>query len=74
MTPEIITDFRKSSYSDQQGDCLEVAETIGAGRIVCDSKRPGGSTLPFSADAWTIFIGDVCGGSPTGAPRPVTRR
>ncbi|MEU8529613.1 DUF397 domain-containing protein [Streptomyces sp. NPDC048629] len=59
MNPLIISSFRKSSYSDQQGDCVEVARTAGEGRAVRDSKIPDGGVQYFSSAAWCVFVGAV---------------
>ncbi|MFI8105989.1 DUF397 domain-containing protein [Streptomyces sp. NPDC086023] len=59
MTREITSEFRKSSYSDQQGDCLEAAHTADAGRAVRDSKDPASATLLFGATAWSVFVDDL---------------
>ncbi|MDV9169762.1 DUF397 domain-containing protein [Streptomyces sp. W16] len=52
--------FRKSSYSAQQGDCVEVADTTDLGRAVRDSKQhPQDGTSPLlavSRDAWRCFV------------------
>jgi hypothetical protein len=45
--------WRKSSYSDGQANCVEVA---AAGVVaVRDSKSPDGTRLTFAADAWWRF-------------------
>jgi hypothetical protein len=45
--------WRKSSYSDGQANCVEVA---AAGLVaVRDSKSPDEATLAFAADAWRRF-------------------
>ncbi|MFB7516333.1 DUF397 domain-containing protein [Streptomyces sp. NPDC056144] len=60
MTPEIVSAFRKSSFSDQQGDCVEVARTSVGGSAVRDSKTaPIGPHLAFPADAWASFVDAV---------------
>ena len=43
--------WRKSSYSNNSNDCVEVGRGIG----VRDSKAPT-THLPVSADAWTAFL------------------
>ncbi|WEH16274.1 DUF397 domain-containing protein [Streptomyces sp. VNUA24] len=55
MTPEFIGPFRKSSYSGQQGDCVEVAVTTG-GRAIRDSKNPHGPLLHLSPTVWQTFL------------------
>lgn len=51
-------DWRKSSHSGDQGNCVEVAPSPD-GTAVRDSKDAHGPVLRFSADAWQAFIGDV---------------
>ncbi|MFD8917316.1 DUF397 domain-containing protein [Streptomyces sp. NPDC059569] len=46
----------KSSYSGNNGNCVEVAVPFGGGRAVRDSKNPGGPALLFSADEWQAFV------------------
>ncbi len=45
----------KSSYSANEGECVEVA-TMPNGTAVRDSKDPSGPVLRFSDDAWRAFI------------------
>ncbi|MFD4571817.1 DUF397 domain-containing protein [Streptomyces sp. NPDC058417] len=54
---EIVGPFRKSSYSRQLGDCVEVAPTTGAGRVLRDSKRSDGPLLAVSRSGWAAFVG-----------------
>jgi uncharacterized protein DUF397 len=52
--------WRKSSYSDGQANCVEVA---AAGLVaVRDSKSPDGTRLTFASDAWQQFIERVAAG------------
>ncbi|MFE1798512.1 DUF397 domain-containing protein [Streptomyces sp. NPDC059517] len=55
---EIVGTFRKSSYSAQQGDCVEVADTAVGGRAVRDSKQPesDGPLLTVSRESWHAFL------------------
>ncbi|MFD4400002.1 DUF397 domain-containing protein [Kitasatospora sp. NPDC059803] len=46
----------KSSYSDNGGDCVEVATDVPNLAPVRDSKDPEGPALVFPADAWSSFI------------------
>lgn len=49
-----------SSYSGQQGDCIQWRRSAdGNGIDVRDSKSPGGPTLTVAPQAWTAFINDV---------------
>ncbi|WP_327728456.1 DUF397 domain-containing protein [Streptomyces sp. NBC_00487] len=66
MTPELIGPFRKSSYSGQQGDCVEVGATSTGGRVIRDSKNPHGPLLYISPAGWRAFLGAVAG---TAVPR-----
>jgi hypothetical protein len=50
--------WKKSSYSTAQGNCVEVATSPG-GTDVRDSKDPRGPALSFPADAWKAFIRNV---------------
>jgi len=55
--------WRKSSYSNGQANCVEIA-ALSCGRTtvaVRDSKAPGGSALTFSAQAWQKFACDLRG-------------
>ena len=51
------SDWRKSSYSsDQGGNCVEVAELRGATVAVRDSKTPTGPMLAPGPAAFTEFL------------------
>jgi hypothetical protein len=52
-------DWRKSSYSGGQGNCVEVADLPDGGMAVRDTKNRGGGMLRFSADAWAEFISAI---------------
>lgn len=47
---------RKSSYSQANGNCLEVADGMGTTLPVRDSKDTSRSPLAFSSASWTAFI------------------
>lgn len=52
----------KSSYSGSSGDaCVEIAALPGGGRLVRDSKDPGGPVLRFAAADWRAFVLGVKG-------------
>ncbi|MFJ6657650.1 DUF397 domain-containing protein [Streptomyces sp. NPDC091377] len=53
---EAISPFRKSSYSGQENNCVEVAETRSGGRALRDSKQPHGPRVTISAPVWAAFI------------------
>ncbi|WP_395295576.1 DUF397 domain-containing protein [Kitasatospora hibisci] len=46
----------KSSYSNNGGDCIEVAPGFPGVMPVRDSKDPEGPKLMFSAEAWASFV------------------
>ena len=47
--------WRKSSYSSNTGDCVEVARNLPGVVAVRDSKNPAGPALVFTADEWRTF-------------------
>jgi len=52
--------WRKSSYSNPSGNCVETAR-LPAGRVVVrDSKRPG-PVLIFTHGEWAAFLAAVRG-------------
>ena len=48
-------EWRKSSYSGQDGNCVEVARNLPGLVAVRDSKEPDGATLVISQAAWRVF-------------------
>ncbi|MFH8556571.1 DUF397 domain-containing protein [Streptomyces celluloflavus] len=50
-----VTIWRKSSYSETGGDCVEIADGLPGVTPVRDSKNPTGPQLVFGSDAWTSF-------------------
>jgi hypothetical protein len=51
--------WRKSSFSGDQGNCVEVAGAVSGRLFVRDSKSPAGPRITFSADAWKSFLTTV---------------
>ncbi|WP_405840362.1 DUF397 domain-containing protein [Streptomyces platensis] len=52
----------KSSYSNNGGNCIEVAANIPGAVPVRDSKDPNGPALTFTANGWSSFVAAVKGG------------
>jgi len=48
--------WRKSTYSNNGGACVEVATNLLGLVAVRDSKDPSGPALAFNALAWQAFI------------------
>lgn len=51
--------WRKSTYSNNGGACIEVAGGMLDVVAVRDSKDPEGPKLAFTSDAWRRFAGQV---------------
>lgn len=49
----------KSSYSGDQGDCVEVGLDVVGAVPVRDSKNRGGPMLAFSYPQWVAFVEGV---------------
>ncbi|MBV2357453.1 DUF397 domain-containing protein [Streptomyces sp. J2-1] len=56
---EVVSPFRKSSYSGAQSNCVEVADTAPQGHAVRDSKTPTGPQLLISHESWSLFLGQL---------------
>jgi hypothetical protein len=53
-------EWHKSSYSSQDGNCVEVARNLPGLVAVRDSKGPDGAKLVVSRETWRAFIkGDL---------------
>lgn len=46
--------WRKSTFSNNTGACVEVAELPG-GTAVRDGKHPSGAVLTFTTATWSTF-------------------
>ncbi|WP_327404269.1 DUF397 domain-containing protein [Streptomyces sp. NBC_01288] len=58
-------EYRKSSYSDQAAECVEIATNIPTTIAVRDSKNPNGPSLQLNPATWTAFQASL---PPTSAP------
>jgi hypothetical protein len=57
--------WRKSSYTQNNGNCVEISDGFPGVMPVRDSKRPEGQALIFRIDAWASFVQSVkTGGIP----------
>ena len=54
--------WRKSSYSSNNGSCVEVRRVAAAAVEVRDTKDRGGPSLTFSAESWQAFVASVHSG------------
>ena len=52
-------EWRKSSHSSQDGNCVEVARNLPGLVAVHNSKQPDGVNLVVSQQAWRVFLKGV---------------
>jgi hypothetical protein len=55
-------EWRKSSYSGNSGNCVEVAGNLPGIVAVRDSKNPDGPKLIFTPDEWRAFAAGIRNG------------
>jgi hypothetical protein len=56
-------EWRKSSYSGAENECVEVADAIGSGGVYLrDSKNPAGPAHSFGTKEWAAFLEAVKAG------------
>jgi hypothetical protein len=55
-------EWRKSSYSSQDGNCVEVATNLLGAVAIRDSKDPGGPMLLIPAAGWRAFLRGLAAG------------
>ncbi|MFF4830280.1 DUF397 domain-containing protein [Streptomyces sp. NPDC001315] len=48
-------EYRKSSYSNEKAECVEIATNIPTTVAIRDSKNPGSSCLRFRPTTWATF-------------------
>lgn len=57
MHPETTrAQWRKSSYSGNTGNCVEVAQFAGSVAVRDSEDHPRGSALLFDCHAWHAFV------------------
>jgi hypothetical protein len=56
-------EWRKSTYSNAQSNCVEVASNLPGAVAVRDSKDPHGPVLIFTPDEWAAFAAGVKAGN-----------
>jgi Domain of unknown function (DUF397) len=49
-------EWRKSSYSGQSGNCVEVARNLPGLVAIRDSEKPDGAKLVISQETWRVFL------------------
>jgi Domain of unknown function (DUF397) len=54
--------WKKSSYSGNNGNCVEVAINLPDLVAIRDSKNSDGSRLLMSAASWRVFVRDLKAG------------
>ncbi|GAA3077559.1 DUF397 domain-containing protein [Streptosporangium carneum] len=60
ISPDLSgAEFRKSSLSGGNNNCVEVATNLPGVVAIRDSKDPSGPALTFSATAWGNFLEDI---------------
>jgi hypothetical protein len=52
-------EWHKSSYSSQDGNCVEVTRNLPGLVAVRDSKEPDSAKLVVSPETWRVFISSV---------------
>jgi hypothetical protein len=52
-------EWHKSSYSSQDGNCVEVARNLPGLVAIRDSKALDGARLLLSQETWRAFLRDV---------------
>jgi hypothetical protein len=52
-------EWRKSSYSSQSGNCVEIATNMPGTVAVRDSKDPQGPILAVSCHDWQVFVRQI---------------
>ncbi|MBA8827216.1 hypothetical protein FHX42_004600 [Saccharopolyspora lacisalsi] len=56
MTDLSRADWRKSTRSSEQGQCVEVARNLDGVAAVRDSKTPHRAALTFTPERFAVFL------------------
>jgi hypothetical protein len=51
--------WRKSTRSNNGGNCVEIAGNLPGVIAIRDSKNPDGPALVFSRDPWQVFLSHI---------------
>lgn len=64
MPAHEISEFqwKKSTYSGNSGQCVEISVTHGERVSIRDSKYPYATMLRFSPHVWSSFVGGIKAG------------
>ncbi|MER0240800.1 DUF397 domain-containing protein [Streptomyces sp. HSW2009] len=60
--PRANPTWRKSTHSNHQSNCIEVADGHPGVMPVRDSKDPHGPALAFDSTAWSAFVTSIKAG------------
>ncbi|MEV5527101.1 DUF397 domain-containing protein [Streptomyces prunicolor] len=55
-------EYRKSSYSNEKAECVEIATNIPTTIAVRDSKNPNGPSLNLRPATWSAFQASLSAG------------
>jgi len=68
---EVVTPWRKASYSDTGANCVEVARTASGMVAVRDSKEREGGVLTVTVGGWGEFVAGMRDGAFLGVEEPI---
>lgn len=59
VVAEAVDGWRKSTFSNISGECVEFARGADGGVMIRDSKDPSGGVLAFTPGEWRAFVAGV---------------